>query len=186
MKVLSIQGMCDITRGWFPELSFFSKASKWSKVWTSVQGEIRPATVKTSTANVTYHILERLPGSLQVVQVGGAALHRRVVQLLERRPAEQAVALSEATATTSAKTIHACCFTWSLMEEQWADQAMNMTRTLNYLNFFHIWTLKSWRVWQPSSVCRGWDGRGSESGSKFRTCLPWGAWGQESRAAPLA
>lgn len=44
----------------------------------------------------TYHILECFPGSLQVVQVGSAALKSGVVQFLERCPAERAMALCEA------------------------------------------------------------------------------------------
>lgn len=60
------------------------------------QSEISAKTVKMSSDVATYHVLECFPGSLQVVQVGGAALNSRVVQFLERRPAERAVALSEA------------------------------------------------------------------------------------------
>lgn len=33
--------------------------------------------------DVTYHVLECFPGSLQVIQVSSTGLHRRVVELLE-------------------------------------------------------------------------------------------------------
>lgn len=40
-----------------------------------------PTSLK-ATFSVTYHILEGFPRSLQVIQVGSAGLHRRVIQLL--------------------------------------------------------------------------------------------------------
>lgn len=62
----------------------------------SIKSEICLKTVKTSPDDATYHILECFPGSLQVVQVGSAALNSRVVQFLERCPAERTMALSDA------------------------------------------------------------------------------------------
>lgn len=48
--------------------------------------------------DVTHHVFERFPGSLQVVQVGRAGFQRRVVQILEGGSVQRSSTLRHNTA----------------------------------------------------------------------------------------
>lgn len=110
----------------------------------------------TAADDATYHILECLPGSLQVVQVGAAALHGWVAELLEPGcPAERAVTLgggAQRQRQPKQGTLVAEQLSMITMGTMGADRAMNTTHALNK-RIFPTSGPSELKGLQPSSVC---------------------------------